>query len=369
MATRANLPPDPLPPLADPCFGDQPGPYSASPLRDVCGTRIQPDALGFYKHRELLCRADTWVKTCAHPELEAWLGDVGGFDPRSALSQPALSEWPLSAIIPRLSVWGEQLPFPLDPATYVIDYTYLHSNPRTLPERAWVMRLRERFPEGAKLILAFFGNRALTLGLWPQIEFWHHPFLDQFDAVLMPDFSAFSDDPTPQYLLGERMQQVFAQDGARAGRTVIPSIAWTTESSLRRQIELWASRYPSVNTIHLDCYGSQVDRTGWNWRWLFAMEKYCAHLPHIRWLVSGMTSGWTVRELNRIFPAGNYCLAPSVSAYLGVMSGSRDPAWQAQAFRIKMRRFEDLKAGREVAEPMARPDSWPTFSDVAKTRG
>lgn len=371
MSPRANkskLPPERIPPLDDPCFGGEPGPYSVSDLRDVCGSRINPDAVGLYKRRELLKRPTALPKTCVHPDLELWLGDVKGLDPRSKVTQPPMSEWPLTTIIPRISVWGEELPFPLDPGAYSIDYHYLHSNPQTLPEREWVTRLKDRFPDGTSLILGFFGNRALTLGLWTQVQFWHHPFLDQFDAVMLPDFSAFSDDPIPQYLIGERMLQIFGEEGSAAGRTIIPSIAWTTEDSLRRQTELWTSRWPRVHTIHVDCYGSGVDRVGWHWRWLFALEKYAAPHTNVRWMISGMTSGWAIRELNEIFPKKNYCLMPSVSAYVGVLTGARDPAWQAQAFREKMKGFEDLRSGEIVADRMPRPDVWPTFSEVRKSK-
>ena len=180
----------------------------------------------------------------------------------------------------------------------------------------------------------------------------------------MPDFSAFSDDPVPQYLLGERMQQIFASEGTAAGKVTIPSIAWSSEKSLRRQLELWTSQYPRVNTIHLDCDGSNVDKTLWAWRWLYAMEKYCAGRDHIRWLISGMSSGWVIRELNRIFPKKNYCLMPSVSSFIGATKGSTDPEWQGQKFRSKMLQLQALRNGDEVAELGERPDYWPKYSDI-----
>jgi hypothetical protein len=360
-----ELPPEQLPPLDDPVFGG-PGPYASSDLRDVCGTRINPDAIGWYKRRHLIRLPTCPAKTCAHPELDQWLGDVGSYDPRAAVTQPALSEWPFSAICPRIVVWGQELAFPLEPATYVIDYPYLHSNPQTLPAREWVLRLRDRFPDGSRLLLSFFGNRALTLGLWTLTDFWYHPFLDQFDGVILPDFSAFSDDPVPQYLLGERMQQIFAQEGSEAGRAVVPSIAWSSETSLRRQVELWTSRAPRVNTIQLDCYGSNVDRTGWIWRWLFALEKYCAGKPYIRWLISGITAGWAIRELNRIFPEKNYCLIPSVSMFVSSTKGTTDKEFMGLQFSRRMRQLEAFRRGEEVADPLPRPDAWPTFTELRR---
>lgn len=364
----AELPPEILPPLDDPVFGG-PGPYSVSDLRDVCGTRINPDSVGWYKRRELISSPNCPAKTCAHPELDQWLGDVGSFDPRGNVVQPALSKWEFSAVCPRIVVWGENLDFPLEAATYVIDYPYLHSNPRTLPSREWVLKLKDRFPPGTKLLLSFFGDRSLTLGLWTQTDFWFHPFLDQFDGVILPDFSAYSDDPVPQYLLGERMQQIFGQEGSEAGRAVIPSIAWSSEESLRRQVELWVSRAPKVNTIQLDCYGSNVDRTGWIWRWLFAIEKYCSNKPYIRWLISGVTAGWAIRELNRIFPEGNYHLIPSVSMFISSTMKTTDADFKALQFKRRMVKIEELRSGTVVADKAIRPDVWPKFSDLKREDG
>jgi len=364
-----GLPPDPLPPLPDPCYGDRPGPYSASPMRDVCGTRINPDAIGFYKRREYMRDPRAWQKTCAHPELEAWLGDVGGLDPRARISQPPLEDWPLTAVMARIDARPGGMPFELPEMTYLVDYASFHSDPHSLPNDPRVHDMKERlFPERSSLILSFFNNHMLKLGLWPQPDFWYQEWLDQFTAVLLPDFSAFSDDPVPQSLLGERMHQIFGEDGSLAGRTVIPSIAWMSEDSLRRQVELWTSMYPKVNTIRLDCYGYNVDRTGWTWRWLFAIEKYCKGMDHIRWIVSGITAGWAIRELNDIFPKRNYALVAPVTTFIAAQRRSTDREWSAREFRRRIGQLEDFRAGREVAERKPRPAVWPKFSDVKKTR-
>lgn len=364
---KGKLPPEDLT-LPDPCFQDGRGPYHVSALRDVCGTRINPDAIGWYKRRQLLTRPECPAKTAVHPDIELWLGDVGSFDPRSQVVQPPLSEWPFSAVMPRIVVYGEKLAFPLDPMTYVIFYKDLHSNPRTLPSRPWVSRLKERFPEGTQLVLSFLAGRALINGLWAQTEFWQAEFLRQFDAVVIPDFSAFSDDPVPQSLLGERMHQIFAQEGSEAGHNVIPAIAWMDEYSLRRQIELWVSAYPKVNTILIDCDGTNVDPTGWKWRNLFAIEKYCAPHSHIRWLISGITPGWAIRELNDMFPKRNYHIIPSVSVYVNAMQSSPDPGFRHHKFMQRIKQIEAFRAGTEVADRMPKPEVWPQFSDVQKTR-
>lgn len=369
---KGKLPPDPLPPLPDPPYGGKLGPYSASALRDVTGTRIAPDAINWYRRREALMSPACGAKTCAHPELEGWLGDVGSFDPRSDINQPLPSELPISAIIPRMTVWGGTLSFEVEPATYMIDYLTLNSDPHAPPRRPWVTHLKDAFPEGSRLILSFFGAGSgpnsrvpLTLGLWNlQSAFWSAPFLTQFDALVSPGFSPYSDDPTPQMLLGERMDQIFGQECADAQHTFIPSVAWATEDSLRRQIELWTSQYPKVNTILLDCYGSGIERVGWAWHWLFAMEKYCAQHKHIRWLLTGMTSGWIIRELNRIFEARNYALVTTSSVQIAAMRGTTDHKLMSQRFRREVGRLEDLRAGRVVADPMPRPDHWPQFAEL-----
>lgn len=371
---RAVLPPDPLPPLPDPSYDGKLGPYSASPLRDVVGTRINADAIGHYRRRSWLTSPMCSAKTCGHPELEAWLGDVGGtFDPHSRLAQPPPSEWPLSGIIPRMSAWGARLPFEVAPATYMIDYLSLNTDPLVPPTRPWVNELRSAFPEGSRLLLSHFGPGGpgpgsrvpLTMGLWTlQGAFWSAPFLDQFDAIVSPGFSPFSDDPHPQALFGERMDQIFGQEATESGKTFIPSIAWADEDSLRRQVELWVSQYPKVNTILLDCYGTGIERVGWAWHWLFAMEKYCAPHRNIRWLLTGMTSGWIVKELNRIFEAKNYSLITTASLQISATRGTTDKEIMAKRFRDKVGRLEDLRAGRVIADSQPRPDHWPMFKEL-----
>jgi hypothetical protein len=362
----AALPPTPLPALPDPVYGNKPGPYSASGLRDVVGTRINPDAVAYYKNRERHMGI-----TGAFPELEGWLGDIGSFDPHARLVQPPPSEWPLSLVVPRMTIWGESLPFEIQPATYMIDYLSLNSDPKSLPTRPWVNNLRERFPEGSRLLLSFFGpegphgRRPLINGLWEQRDFWFAPFLDQFDATVLPDFDVYSDSPKPQSLVGERQAQMFAQEGSEAGRTVIPAVAWATEASLRRQIELWCGQYPHINTILLDCYGAGApERIGWAWHWLFAIEKYCGGKDHIRWLLTGMTAGWIVRELNNIFPHGNYSLVTSASPQIAATRGTTNKELMASRFRRSVAKLEDFQRGRVIADPQPRPDHWLSFSDV-----
>jgi hypothetical protein len=362
--TMPDLPPEILPALDDPAFGG-PGPYSRSPLADVCGHRINPDAIGWYKRRDALVLPTSGVKTCAHPELENWLGDVGSLDSRTTAKQPPRSEWPLTSIIPRMVVWGQDLAFPLKPGSFMIDYRYLHSNPHELPNRPWVNNIKDRFPDGSKLMLSFFNGRALALGLWTLTDFWYHPFLDNFDAIVLPEFSAYSDDPKPQSMIGERMMQIFASEGSEAGRTIIPTICWPTDESVRRQFDFWKSMYPAINTIHIDCYGSGVNRRKWVERWLWGLKKHCSNTPHIRWIITGIQAAGAVRWLNEIFPEGNYHLSPSVSMFVGATTkAGTDKEVHARRFYSKYQKLEELRNGKDVDRSWPFPLTCPSFSDV-----
>jgi hypothetical protein len=362
MAKSAKLPPLVLPPLNDPVYGG-PSPYSVSPLKDVTGTRINPDALESYANRAMMLDPVEAPLSCAHPWLEDWLANIGCFDPRAKVRQTPLESWDLHAIVPRISVWGDKLPFPLPKGTYLIDYRYLNSRPGQPPERPWVPRLSERFAEGSQLLLGFFGDPQLNWGLWGQRDFWTLDFLSQFAGVIAPDFAAYGDDPIPESLRGERMLQIFCSEGSRHGHNIIPSIAWRSVDSFRRQVELWSGMYPDVHTIQLDCDGFGVNPNMWWWRWLHAMENYCQGLDHIRWIITGRPKGWVVRELNRIFPKRNYCLVPSVALYNSCLSSSRGQVWMEETFTRKIQILEDFWAGETVADAQPRPDFWPQFRD------
>lgn len=357
-----ELPPEPLPALEDPYFPGESNLYARSPLRDVCGTRINREAAAWYRDHERLTSQTCAVRTAIDPNLEAWIADVGSFDPRAEVVQPPAAEWPLTRVVPRVSVAGRKMAFPLDPMTYLIDYGELHSNPHTLPDPEHYKRLcPNHLPEGSQAILTMMSRRALQLGLWVQPDFWQHPFLDQFAAIQIPDFSVFIDDPKPQLLLGERMRQIFAEEGAAAGRTVIPTILWSREEQLGRQVEMWLAAYPNVHTIGFDAAAGSpdVDRTAWAWRHLFAIEKYLKGADHIRWLFSGLTNGWQIRELNRIFPKGNYAVILPMSRYIAARRGSSDPQIHRANFLRTISQIQDFLTGRVVADPRPRPKAWP----------
>jgi hypothetical protein len=364
-----KLPPRKLPPLPDPYFDDQPGPYSASALRDVCGTRINPNAKNSYNDRNRMI-SPGGPFSCVHPEIEEWIGSAEGFDPRSRIKQPPMKEWPLSVVAARIDARNTPMPFDLPEMTYFVDYSSFHKDLFEGPAPGGLAdTVKERlFPENSQLVLTFYNEKVQKLNLWSIRNFWQLPFLEQFDAVLMPDFHAYCNDPVPKYLIGERMMQIFAEEGSRAGRTVIPSIAWSTEESLRRQVDLWTSQ-SNINTIRLDCLGAGVHRTGWAWRWIFALEKYVQGMDHIRWIITGMTSGWTIGELNRIFPKKNYTLVTPFSTFIAAQRRSTSREWSTHEFRRQIKRLEEFRSGKNVAEAMTRPAVWPTFADVVKPRG
>lgn len=362
MSSKFVLP-DPIPPLKDPLYNDEFSPYAISGLREVVGTRINPDAIDWYRQREVLTNSGCLPKTAGHPDLEAWIAEVGGFDPRAALKQPKLADWEMSHIIPRVGLKTTGLVFPLSKGTYMIEYSALHSNPATLPTKEWVNNIKSFFPEGSRLLLSFFSDRELLYALWPKVDFWDCEFLKNFDGIICPDFTSYSNDPKPQTLLGERMHQVFAKEGFDNGHTTIPSIAWADEASLRRQADLWASQ-PDVNTVVLDCHGSGIHRAGWTWRWIFAMEKYFADKTDMRWIIIGIHAGWAIREFNRIFPNGNFCVVPTFSTYIAATRGQSDEDGMAAKFKRSIEKLEDFKLGNVVAEGQERPDEWPHFRNL-----
>ena len=360
----AELPPNPLPALPDPSYDGGLSPYANSPLRDVCGTRINPDAIAWYKRREAMTSEQCGVKSAAHPHMEAWLANVRSFDARMTVRQPPLSEWPLSKIIAQIQIWGTKLPYPLpEGITCLVNYDDLAPNPSTPPRNDRAINIRERFDDSSELLLGFFGDHRYNMGLWPQESFWHEPFLDNFTGIVVPGFSAFSDDPVPQSLLGERMLQMFAEEGYYAGRNVIPQIAWRSEESLRRQVELLASLYPRVNTVLVDCYGMHVDSVKWAMRWMFAIRKYLKDLP-FRFLIAGMTSYWMIEKLNEIFPDGNYCLIASAAMHRRAMAAAANPDIMASRFSQQVRRLQDYCGGRQTGNSIDWPDEWPTFSQA-----
>ncbi len=356
-----------LPPLADPAYGGL-GPYASSPLRDVVGARINPDAYGdYYAHAERELAHPESKLSCFHPQLSDNLSAVLGFDPRLALRQLPARLWPLSGVIPML-VPGAQgkLPFAVPAGSYLIAYSHLVRHPGgTLESDGAILRLKESLPPGSSLLLTFHGHYEHLNAAWMQDGFWDQPFLAHFDGIIIDNFDPFSNSPRPMTLQAERMHQLFMEDGCLAGHNVIPALAWADEPSLRRQVELFVSN-PHLNTVYVDAYGPQVDRQTWSWRWLMALERYVAPHEHVRWLIGGLSSAWQLQELHRIFPAGNFSLVLSRNHFVHVQSGTASRAIQAGKFEASLARLEDLRTGRETATRMPRPDHWPTYAEALR---
>lgn len=360
-----KLPPDPLPALKDPFFEDGEGIYQYSPLRVATGTKINPDSFSYYQHREVLTMEGFPAKTIVLPEIETWLTDTMGFDPRSIVKQTPKQEMPLSAVIPQVIPRNNgSFLFPLEEGTYLVNAMNIQPNPMTYPER--IIGIKNHLPEGSKLYLAWFGDHDYIETLWTRMDFWDLEFLKEFDGILLPAFSAFSDDPIVQNIIAERQQQIFAQEGFEAGFNVIPVIAWGHLESFRRQVDFWTSLYPHVHTIAFDCLGHTVNRRLWTWRWLFAIEKYLIGLDHIRFIFSGLVSGWAIKELNRMFPNTNYHLIGSRHEYIRASSGTSNKEAQSRALRKYIARLEDFRSGREIAETNPRPDQWPFYADAKR---
>jgi hypothetical protein len=356
----SNLPPEELPALDD-HDGLGPGPYHHSRLRTVTGQRTNPHST-IYRQRELCLGPGTPINA-AHRNLELYIADVQGFDPRLRLKQPPISEWPLPKVISRVHPSGSfpQWEYP-EGGVYAVDYSRVNPGMKTEPTAEWVYDLKSRLPEGSFTILDFIGKHHYVTNLWSQgPSFWQQPWLDSFDAIIVPEFSAFLDDPRPQYLIGERQKQIFAQEGWEAGKTIIPSIAWSSEASLRRQLELLASWYPHVHTVFLDALGAKVDKVQWCWSRLMMLEKYAADLP-FRYIIAGVTSGWALAELKHIFPRGNYHVV-NLSPFMGATFALGTEADRAKIYREQLEIAERKANGQDLSQRSPRPEIDPSLRD------
>lgn len=337
-----SLPPDPLPARPEP--DGTLGPYAHSSLRTVTGTRINPLARDAYVNPDHM-----GALTCANPELGQFLHEIGGYDPRARLAQPPVNEWPMSRLIPRVHLERSFPRFPMPAATYAIDYMSMTQSATRFPVADWVNDIRDTFPENSRLLLNFTGNNAQCQYIWSVgPEFWQQPWLSQFDAIITPEFSTFINDPVPQWLAGERYKQIFATEGYEAGHTIIPSVAWSSDTSLRRQLELWCSMYPQVNTVWLDLLGAGVESVSWTWSRLAGLERWMPRDVPMRWLVSGAISGWAIAELMEILPHRNFHTV-NIRPFANAVSRPGTSGEKAQRFRAHCMRIEHW-----FSEPPAR---------------
>lgn len=360
--------PEHLPPRLDPQYGGRPGIYASSAFTDVVGSLSNPIAEEARRHKHYAGERSHLSAT--NPAAQEYVETLGGFDARADLEQPPASEWPMTGIISRIGLAaGGRVDLAPFPGTYIVDFMKLSPGADGVPRHPWATKIKQQLPKGSRLLLSFwdYQHQTKTGGVWQIDDLWTNeklrPVLAQFDAIIVPNLLSFSDIPYPAMLQGERMDQILVSEGRGSGNTIIPSIAWgEPEHSLRRQMDLWLSK-SGVNTLCCDCHGPGYDRTLWTWRWLIALERYAASQPQVRWILTGITQGWAIRELNRIFPKGNYHLIMPLSSYVHAKGATSDIRLQEEHFRRAVERLDRLRAGADVAHPKARPAKWPTAYD------
>lgn len=357
----SQLPPENLPPLPEP--DGSLGPYAESGFKQLCGTTRNPWALKDYEAADWISTHECGVLTCAHPDSAGFIDEIRGFDHHMSIQQPDPRQWPLPRMIPRVVPSPSFPPFPVPAGWYAIDYEQLSISNKGLPEKEWVLNLRARFPEGSKLMLTFIGrHHELLEMMWnPDIGFWMHPLLDNFDAILTPEFSTFINDPRPQYMFGERQKQIFTEEGSAAGKLVIPTIAWSSDQSLQRQAELLGSLYPSLNTVVIDLLGANFkpgrEAMAWTFSRLEGVRRHLAHLP-FRFIISigGSLGGWVCTELHEIFPHGNFLLLSSAPFQRTLKLGHLTKEEQTREFIRLCARAEEWAAGQELPPKRTAPE-------------
>lgn len=368
LSGRSLLPPDPLPPAVDPETGE-PDLYAESPLRSSTGSHIHHQARDWYRRRSLMVTPQAPVKSAVHPEIELWLNNVGDLDLRLRISQPPPEEWPLQRFLPRVVPYRNFPGFDIPVGTYVIAYHKINKSIGRLPNLEWLTGLKAMFPPGSKLILDFCIPDVYLDPIWSfsKQEFWGHPIMEQFDAIIAPNFSSYIDDPPIQRLLCEKMCTVSAQEAHDMGRTVIPMLCWVTEDGLRRQLDAIGALYPRVHTVYVQIQSIGVGRVAELWKQFDYLEKYLAPLP-FRYIINGCTSGWGVRELCRIFPRGNFHLVNG-NAWMDVVRTSAPDVRKAEMFNEAITKFDTWARGDDLPPPMPRVEFWTTWDAYRRSDG
>lgn len=351
-----ELPGVDLEPLLEP--DSRPGPYAASGLRTITGTRMNPLARKswYARHADRLSTNDALVVTAAHPELAGWLRLARGLDPEWVAAQPPPEDWPLSRIIPRVVPSGDFPKWDLPVGTYWFDYPEVTRSPHKLPGTPWSTELAARLPQGSFSILGAIGPYMLRNALFRfRSQIWEHPFFTQFDAMVVPDFSSYLNDPRPQALIGERMTQQFVELGCAHGYTMIPILSWQSDEALRRQVDLFGSMYPQVHTVYIELLSKGVPRVPWLYHRFEQIAEQLAHLP-LRFLFSGVDHRGMISYLAReVLPDGNFSLVtlwPWMKT--GFTPGLRDQ--KAREFRRRIHALEELHRGDAYVTPPPKPD-------------
>lgn len=361
-----------LAPLNEPHTG-QPGPYARSGLRSVVGSQVNPRAReGWYVHNAPeLVKGDAPVITVYHPYLDRWIETLDGLDADWTLSQSPAQHWPLSRVIPRV-VPGPRFPeWKLPVGTYWVDYVLLTASTRHLPTSEWIPQLKERLPEGSKLILGAIGPYATRAALWAfRHQLWEHPMMEAFDYVVVPDISSYLNDPAPHALIGERMTQLWAEVGAERGFEIIPIVSWQSEDALLRQVDRLGSLMPDVNTVYIELLARKPRNAPKAWKdwWLHSrfddIEKHLAHLP-LRFLLSGVDAGWAVNRMSQI-------IDPDRAHLITVwpwMRAAMEPGLseqKARKFRASCARVEGWLRGEELPAVKPRPESVDLAAEAAE---
>lgn len=353
-----------LDPLPEPHSG-QPGPYARSELRSVVGSQMNPRARdGWYvDNADSLIKPDAPVITAYHPQLDRWIESLDGLDPEWSIRQPSVDRWPMSRVLPRI-VPGPRFPdWPLPVGTYWVDYVLLSASTRRLPTSEWIPQLKERLPEGSKLVLGAIGPYATRAALWSfRYQLWDHEMMDAFDAVVVPDISSYLNDPKPHALVGERMTQLWAQLGAERGFDIIPIISWQSEDALARQVDRLGALYPQVNTVYIELLARRsqsMSAAEWKLWWLHSrmddIEKHLSHLP-LRFLVSGIDAGWAINRMRNIVDPDRLHLV-TVWPWMRAAMEPGLSDHKARKFRSSCARLEGWLRGQELPPVKPHPET------------
>jgi len=358
MTAENNLPGVELPALEQ--YDGTISPYANSELRSITTTRVDRLAWeSWYQDKaELVASEASPVITCAHPQLELWLRMTEGFDPSLKMTQPPADQWPLTRIIPRVMPGKQGIPFTLPMGNYWIDYGEISSSMKHLPDREWTYKATEQFPDPNRVTLGYIGKHLLSRLIWRQrFALWSNPFFEQFKegGMVVPDFSAWLDDPRPQALVGERMTQQFAELGCSRGYRMIPTLAWQNTEMLRRVADLFGSMYPQVNTVYLYLTSTGVERTAWLYSRLEDIQAHLSDLP-FRFLISGVESGWGINALREALPKENFHLVAG-RPWMQARLSFGDNQERALNFRRAVGRMEEWHRGENLPPLRPKPEN------------
>jgi hypothetical protein len=102
------------------------------------------------------------------------------------------------------------------------------------------------------LMLVLFGKDPLLEAIWG----WREKVVEEiaaanYDLVIPPSFSAWSDRPAVEFLFNAKRSMVFFQLLQEAGVPTAPRLAWLSEFDVRRAAR-WCQSNPAVQLVTLD---------------------------------------------------------------------------------------------------------------------